>query len=100
MMTEEVTPVRTYVLVAVALVVLTVGDHRRLVLPLGPLARSVALGFATAKALLVALYFMNVRRSGRADEDRDHRRAVLARHPDRRRLDDYLTRTWLSMPGH
>ncbi len=99
-MVEPVTPVRTYVLVAIALLVLTASTIGVSFIPLGPFHLAAALVFAIAKAVLVVMFFMHARYS----------------HPVARlviivallwlgillvgTLDDYLTRAWLGVPGH
>lgn len=99
-MTEHVTPVRTYLLVAIALVVLTAMTIAASFMPLGPLHAPVALALATAKALLVVLYFMNVRRSGPITRIVIIVALFWFGILIVGVLDDYLTRTWLSVPGH
>lgn len=99
-MTEELTPVRTYVLVALLLVLLTLGTIGASYIPLGPFHGAVALAFAAAKAALVVLFFMNVRHSGPITKiviivALFWFGILLAGV-----LNDYLTRTWLGVPGH
>ena len=100
MMTEEITPVKTYVGVALALILLTGATIAVSYLPVGRLHGALALGFATAKALLVLFFFMNVRRSGALTKITIvvalFWLAILVVGT----MDDYLTRTWLSVPGH
>lgn len=99
-MTEHITPVRTYVLVAVALVALTLATVGVSYLPLGALHGPAALIFATVKAFLVIFYFMHARRSGPLT------RIVIVVSLFWLgvlivgTLDDYLTRSWLATPGH
>lgn len=99
-MHEEVTPVRTYLMIAAALVVLTLATVGASYLPLGALHSPLALIFATAKALLVLMFFMNVRRSGPLTKITIIVAlfwfAVLVAGT----LNDYATRTWLQVPGH
>ncbi len=62
-MENQITPVRTYVFIWLALLLLlalTVGAY---LLNLGALSTPVAVTIAVAKAALVALFFMNLRRS-------------------------------------
>src|SRR5690348_6324820 len=98
-MSSEITAVRTYVLVALVLLVLTGLTIGVAFLPFGPWHTPVALGIAATKALLVAWFFMHLR----------------AGHPTNRltalggllwlsillagTLDDVVTRGWLSIPG-
>ena len=60
-MSEHVVPVRTYLGVFAALIVLTVATVAASHLDLGALNTPVALGIAVAKALLVILFFMHVK---------------------------------------
>ena len=63
-MSEHVTPVRVYVLVFVALMVLTAITVNVAFLHLGPFNDVVALTIAVVKASLVVLYFMHARYAG------------------------------------
>ena len=69
-------------------------------LPLGRLHAPIALGFATLKALLVALYFMHVRRSGALTKIVIIVALFWLGILIVGVMDDFLTRTWLSTPGH
>ena len=60
----------------------------------------MALAFATAKALLVVLYFMNARRSGPMTRIVIIVALFWFGILIVGTLNDYLTRTWLSVPGH
>jgi cytochrome c oxidase subunit 4 len=64
-MSVHVTPVRTYVLVFLALLLGTAATLWAAFLDLGALNNLVALGIAIAKAVLVILFFMHVRHSTR-----------------------------------
>jgi cytochrome c oxidase subunit 4 len=64
-MAEHVTPVRTYVLIFLALMVLTIVTWLAAQVDLGWANDVVALTIAVAKALLVLLFFMHVRYSTR-----------------------------------
>jgi cytochrome c oxidase subunit IV len=99
-MTEEITPVRTYVFVAIGLILLTLGTIGASYLPLGPLHGAVAIAFAVAKALLVVMFFMNVRHSGPMMKIVIIVALFWFGILIVGTLDDYLTRTWLSVPGH
>lgn len=100
MMTEEVTPIRTYMLVALALMVLTAATIAASFLPIGRWHGAVALALATAKALLVLFYFMNVRRSGALMKITIIVALFWFGILVVGTMDDYLTRTWLQVPGH
>jgi cytochrome c oxidase subunit 4 len=98
-MSSEITAVRTYVLVALVMLVLTGVTIGVAFVPLGPFHTPIALGIAATKALLVAWFFMHLRAS----------------HPTARlvalaglfwlaimlagTLDDVVTRGWLAVPG-
>ena len=62
-MSEHITPVRTYVVIFLALMVLTAVTVAVAFMQLGPLNDIVAMGIAVTKACLVILYFMHVRQS-------------------------------------
>jgi cytochrome c oxidase subunit 4 len=99
-MTEEITPVRTYVLVAFALVLLTLGTIGASYLPLGPFHAIVALAFAVVKASLIVYFFMNIRHSGPMMKIVVIVALFWFGILMAGTLNDYLTRTWLGMPGH
>jgi len=62
-MSEHVDSVKTYVLVFLGLIFLTVATTAVAFVNLGPFSVVAALGIACCKALLVALFFMHVRHS-------------------------------------
>jgi cytochrome c oxidase subunit IV len=64
-MTHEPQPLRVYLLVYVALLVLLVATVAVAYVDLGPWGIVLALSIAVVKALLVLLYFMHVRTSNR-----------------------------------
>ena len=64
-MSEYITPVRTYVVVFLALMVLTAITVAVAFLHLGPFNDIAAMAIAITKACLVVLYFMHVRQSSR-----------------------------------
>jgi cytochrome c oxidase subunit IV len=64
-MTEHIVPPRVYVGIAVALLVLLAATVMIAEIDLGPWNIVVALAIACVKALLVILYFMEVRYSSR-----------------------------------
>ncbi len=99
-MHEEITPIRTYVFVAILLALLTLGTIGASFIPLGPWHGAVALAFAAAKAALVVLFFMNVRHSGPITKIVIIVALFWFGILIVGVLDDYLTRTWLSVPGH
>jgi cytochrome c oxidase subunit 4 len=62
-MSEHVDSAKSYVLVFLALIVLTVVTTAVAFVDLGPFSVVAALGIAVCKMLLVALFFMHVRHS-------------------------------------
>lgn len=99
-MQESAIPTRTLVLVCGALLVLTALTIGLAQVPLGPWNLILALGIATAKAVLIAAFFMELKLA-----DPLHRvaagvalvwLAILIFGT----LDDVLTRGWLALPGH
>jgi cytochrome c oxidase subunit 4 len=64
-MPEHVDSVKTYVVVFIALICLTVATTAVSFVDLGPFSVVVALAIACSKMLLVALFFMHVRHSTR-----------------------------------
>ncbi len=98
-MTERITPVRTYVLIWVALLILTVATTGIAFIDLGPWNTVVALVIAASKAILVALFFMNARFS------QGITRVVMAGGLlwlgllIMGTMDDMITRGWTGIPG-
>jgi len=96
----HVVPVRVYLAVFAALMVLTAVTTAAAFHDLGPLNNVVALGIATLKATLVVLFFMHVRYGTRLTP------LILAASLFwllillGLSLCDYLTRGWLGVPGH
>ena len=64
-MTEHVDSAGTYILVFAGLIGLTLATTAVAFVDLGPFSVVAALGIATCKMLLVALWFMHVRHSSR-----------------------------------
>ena len=64
-MAEHITPIRTYLLVFLALMVLTAVTVWAAFIDLGPLNDLVAMAIACSKATLVVLWFMHVKGSSR-----------------------------------
>ena len=98
-MSEIITPVRTYLVVFLALMVLTAITVAVAFFELGPLNDIAAMGIAITKACLVILYFMHVRHSSRLT-----RVVVVAGFLWLLFLigfimSDYLTRGMISMQG-
>ena len=64
-MSEHVDSLKTYVLVFAGLIILTVVTTAVAFVDLGRFSIAAALGIATCKMLLVAMWFMHVRHSSR-----------------------------------
>ncbi len=95
----HITPVRTYLLAGLALLVLTLVTVGVAFVDLGPLNEIVALSVATAKALVIVLIFMHGRYATGVS-----RLAIVAgliwfAILVVGILDDYLTRDWIMIPG-
>jgi cytochrome c oxidase subunit IV len=98
-MSHTIVPVKTYVLIFVALMVLlaaTVGVYH---INLGALNTFTALAIAFVKAGLVALYFMHARYSGRMTWIVAGAAFFWLAILITLTLADYLSRGWLPAPG-
>jgi cytochrome c oxidase subunit 4 len=98
-MPASVTSVRTYVVVAVVVLLLAGLTIGLAFLPLGPWHTPVALGIAAAKAILIGVFFMHLR-FGTAMVRLTAAAgllwlAILLGGT----LDDVVTRGWLPIPG-
>src|SRR6266404_8773485 len=98
-MTHQVTPVKTYVLVYLALVALTITTVAVSRIELGEYNFIVAITIAVIKAVLVILYFMHVKDSSAMTKlfvgAGFFWMAILLVFV----LSDYMTRGWLPIPG-
>ncbi len=98
-MTEEITPIRTYLLVYIVLVLLTLLTYGIAFIDLGAWNTVIALIIAVAKALLIILFFMHARYSTGMT------RIVMAGGLlwlgilMIGTLDDLITRGWFGVPG-
>ena len=98
-MTEKITPVRTYILICGALLVLTLLTYGAALVKMGPLQTPVALGIAACKAILILLFFMHARYSTGI------MRVVIVGGLFWLgilivgTMDDVITRGWLGIPG-
>jgi cytochrome c oxidase subunit IV len=98
-MSQHITPVRTYIAVFVALLVLLIATVGAAYLPMGELHFPVAMIIAAAKAVLIVLFFMHVLHS--------HRLTMIIAVAGflwlgimlALTLSDYLSRGWLKIPG-
>lgn len=98
-MPQHIISPKTYFAVCVALLALTAVTVGASFLELGPLHTVVALAIAVAKAVLIILYFMHMRYSSGLT-----RLVLLAGLLWLGilivgTLDDYMTRSWLGVPG-
>lgn len=64
-MSEHIVPVRVYIAIFAALMILTAATIFVATFNLGPLNTIVALAIAVSKAILVILFFMHIRYSSR-----------------------------------
>ncbi len=98
-MRERVTSPVTYLVVCLALLLLTFATYEAAFINLGPWHTIVALGIAAVKAILIALFFMHARYSTGIT------RVVIAGGLlwlgilIIGTLDDVLTRGWPGIPG-
>ena len=98
-MTEQLTPVRTYVLVCAALLVLTVLTYAARFFNLGPMNTLAALAIAAAKATLIILFFMHARFSTGILRIVMVGGLLWLGILVLGTLDDYISRGWLGVPG-
>jgi cytochrome c oxidase subunit IV len=96
---ERIVPRRTYVLVCVALLVLTAATLALARVELGPFHTPVALAIAGAKAVLVGLFFMHLRYSPPLTRLTAVAALVWLGILIAGTMDDVLTRGWLPVPG-
>lgn len=92
-------PVRLYLLIGAALLVLLAATAAAAFLPLGRLSTPVAIGIAIVKATLILLYFMNLRFGDRRLWLVAGAAFVWASILFTLSLSDYLTRGYLHIPG-
>ncbi len=98
-MTEKITPVRTYVLVGVVLLILAFVTYEAAFINLGPWHTVVALGIAAVKAVLIALFFMHARYSSGITRVVMVGGLLWLGILIVGTLDDVVTRGWLGFPG-
>jgi cytochrome c oxidase subunit 4 len=91
---------KTYVRVWAALLALLALTAAADFVNLGPLHTPVAITIAVAKALLILLYFMHVRFSSRLTRVFAGAGFLWLAILIGLSMSDYLTRTWLPIPGH
>lgn len=98
-MTEQVTPVKTYVLVCVALLVLAMITYLAALVNLGAWQTPVALGIAVVKAVLIILFFMHARYSTGIMRVVMGAGLLWLGILIVGIMDDLITRGWLGTPG-
>jgi len=99
-MNAHIVPVKTYLTVFAALMALLVATVAASFLNLGPFSIVVALTIAIVKALLIVLYFMHVRYSSRLTRVFVIAGVVWLIIMLSLTLNDYISRSWLPVPGH
>ena len=98
-MTQHVMPVRTNIAVFVALLVLLIATVGAAYLPLGDWHFPVAMTIATAKAVLIVLFFMHVLYSHKLTMIIALAGFLWLAIMVGLTLSDYLSRGWLRIPG-
>jgi cytochrome c oxidase subunit 4 len=98
-MTEHVDSVKTYALVFLALLTLTLVTTVVAYVDLGPFSVVVALAIAVSKMLLVALFFMHVRHSTRLTKLVVLGGLLWLGILLMLTLSDFVTRGWTGVPG-
>src|SRR5580693_1996119 len=98
-MSEHVDSVKTYVLVFIALICLTVATTAVAFVDLGAFSVVAALGIATCKMLLVSLFFMHVRHSTKLTKLVVVGGLLWLGILLLLTLGDIMTRGWVGVPG-
>ncbi len=98
-MSNHVVPVRTNIVVFAALLTLLLVTIGAAYLPLGRWHLPLALAFATAKAVLIGLFFMHVLYRNRVTWIFASASLVWLGLLIALTLGDYLSRDWLAIPG-
>ena len=98
-MTEHIDSLRTYALVLLALLVLTVVTTLVAFVDLGEFSVVVALAIAVCKMLLVALFFMHVRHSTKLTKLVVLGGLLWLAILLMLTLTDFTTRGWIGVPG-
>jgi cytochrome c oxidase subunit 4 len=98
-MTEHIDSIRTYALVLLALLVLTVVTTLVAFVDLGEFSVVVALAIAVCKMLLVALFFMHVRHSTKLTKLVVLGGLLWLAILLMLTLTDFTTRGWIGVPG-
>jgi cytochrome c oxidase subunit 4 len=98
-MNQHIMPVRTYVQIFVALIVLLFATIGAAYLPLGPLHFPVAMTIAVAKAVLIVVFFMHLLHSNRLTAVVSIAGFLWLGIMIALTLSDYLSRDSLHIPG-
>jgi cytochrome c oxidase subunit IV len=98
-MTKHIFPVKTFVIVCVVLLLLTLTTLEVATFDLGPLNTVIALGIAACKASLIILYFMHLRYSSRLTPIVIAAGLLWLGILIVGIMDDMVTRGWLNVPG-
>ena len=98
-MTQHIDSIRTYVLVLLALLVLTAATTLVAFVDLGNFSVLAALGIAVCKMLLVALFFMHVRHSTKLTKLVVLGGLVWLFILLMLTMSDFVTRGWIGVPG-
>ena len=93
-------PVRTYITVYIALMILLVLTVGAAFIDLGPLNLVVAMAIAITKAVLIVLFFMHIRYAGPLSRLFAVIGFFWLMILFVQTLTDYITRSWLTSPGH
>ena len=97
---HHVIPVRTYVTIYIALMILLVATVGVAFIDLGPLNLLVALAIAVTKAVLIVLFFMHIRYASGLSRLFAGIGFFWLLILFSQTLADYFTRSWLTSPGH
>ncbi|NJN18896.1 MAG: caa(3)-type oxidase subunit IV [Oscillochloris sp.] len=96
---KHVTSRRTYLLVYVGLLVLLAATVAVALVDLGPWGIGLALAIALAKAVLIALFFMHVRGANHLVQLASVGAFVWLGIMFVLTFNDYLSRSWIPLPG-
>ena len=99
-MNPHVVPIRTYLSVFIALMVVLVVTVLASFLDLGPFSIVVALTIAVMKAVLIVVFFMHLRTSSQLTRIFAGAGVVWLIIMLGLTLNDYISRPWLGVPGH
>ena len=97
---HHIMPVRTYIMVYIALMILLALTVGAAFIDLGPLNLVVALAIAVTKAVLIVLFFMHIRYANPLSRLFAGIGFFWLLILFSQTLADYITRNWLTSPGH